>query len=1418
MKSLGLDKYVAGLHKDEMAASYKVSKPEPDTVLQDLCDVNEQLLRETLRSCQLGSEQRMTDPQACRISSFWHDADPEGNARSFRRNLKQDTVEGYLAHWTQMLTFCWRGWQGNLFQGSLKDLARRTISKDRISDSEDGKGSDDDPDSGPSSSSSSSSSSSYRTGSADKTLYERYFRLTDRQRSCLANFAKKVDGYDDSTTTTSSDGSSGTDSDEDDREQRLAALRGPAIALARAIIQQHLAGSPFDSPLIAYVAMLSVNRFGSWEEPGSYNSHLSALVYCGQLWIFRFACEQADRQRSSPCVEKGQDQESDNDGLDEELDSQMRQYFVNTVSKPLSYILLWRRRLFSIAPITMVNRHAAWDLTKTTVTYRGHSISMDQVRLMCRKTIDRARYTLYSKLMFDVEHLPKLTPKDLQENDSERTPGWWFGKHSQNATILHGHKEALAEHVASTARLREMYMEERCGPAGQTTLMWRKNTISLYRELVQDFLRDIAPVTHLGSGPPVRAPEFMSPMWRNTERLRHIQLRYGKVVLHLVEHKMMSTTGKPVNNIRFLCDELGELLVNYLVYVVPLLESMAWYDGSKSPADAFLWVDADGKRWPETRFSDILKAACKRAEVPEVGTMVWRQMSSAIINTHFDDAVDRSCLAAVALGAEESSRDIDEDGRDSLAASLVSMSNHSLRTHRMSYANDSPFANVWDGMLVKSHRASVAWAKFFGLDRGADEPERTDAAIATSSPSSPPSSQHGRKRGISATSGSEVVSDVARKIQNVGGSQNKRHWSGTALLAEARKLYRNDKLGWRCPEQEQALRLVANRAPEVLLILATGSGKSLTFMLGSSLPGSRTTIVIVPLVLLRLDLVRRCRLMNIEPVLWKSSKDVAVGMDSGPALLFVSVEVAIGPGFRQYARRLYDTGNLERFVFDECHLIQTSAHYRKSMARLSMLRELPVPFVYMTATLPPRLEAVLCQRHHMGRVSVVRGCSKRPNISYNVEHVHPPPGEAFLPHVCSIVRERWDSAPTSEWKAPRVMVFLRSCNSAEEAAEQLGCEFYHREIGSVKEKEDRLARWISGESGSPFLACTTAAGPGVDYPHVRWVVHIEDPYGLIDYAQESGRAGRDEEPAGATVFMKRDPKQGAPPTPLDHPDPADDQALKDYLGGADCRRLSFARDLDQPQHWKSCEIGDDVCDVCKKEQQIEVGDSNSNNVEVQREDRREDDEEVHSNSKKERQEEEQYHTLTNEETEVTLEKEGGVIRLRRQQMEEQHQIDEYLLRLSIVRDTCMLCRILTPRARWEHKMDDCPQQHKWDYIRSKQMVVQGRKGAKRWLPGYAACYLCGQPQDICRQWDKGQRRDVVKGCKYRDLVMPAIWGLWTAGGFDREWIKGRLVVQVNDEKEALIAAGRVIEFGGRQCVLGIQVFAALLERWEVGVL
>jgi hypothetical protein len=51
---------------------------------------------------------------------------------------------------------------------------------------------------------------------------------------------------------------------------------------------------------------------------------------------------------------------------------------------------------------------------------------------------------------------------------------------------------------------------------------------------------------------------------------------------------MMGTTGKNINNIRFLPEEQGELLVNYLIYVVPVLDSIAWEEDIRSAASPYI--------------------------------------------------------------------------------------------------------------------------------------------------------------------------------------------------------------------------------------------------------------------------------------------------------------------------------------------------------------------------------------------------------------------------------------------------------------------------------------------------------------------------------------------------------------------------------------------------------------------------------------------------------------------------------------------------------------------------------------------------------------------------------------------------------------------------------------------------------------
>ena len=210
------------------------------------------------------------------------------------------------------------------------------------------------------------------------------------------------------------------------------------------------------------------------------------------------------------------------------------------------------------------------------------------------------------------------------------------------------------------------------------------------------------------------------------------------------------TTRKNVNNIRFLLDQLGELLVNYLAYPIRVLQSIAQQEDVKYTISPYLQVDVDRMRQQPKRFASILKSACKRAGVPQIGIAVQRQMSSAIINTHFDQA-DRECFT-IAQDANVSNNDIEEDGADLLAATLVSMLNHSLRIHWQAYTNVSPFANVQDSKLVKSYRASEVQATFFRISRSEKGVPNTQVQVCR------------RKRGLSDIA---IELGAARKVLNI---------------------------------------------------------------------------------------------------------------------------------------------------------------------------------------------------------------------------------------------------------------------------------------------------------------------------------------------------------------------------------------------------------------------------------------------------------------------------------------------------------------------------------------------------------------------------------------------------------------------------------------------------------------------------
>ncbi|KAK6414097.1 hypothetical protein LTR95_017782, partial [Oleoguttula sp. CCFEE 5521] len=199
-----------------------------------------------------------------------------------------------------------------------------------------------------------------------------------------------------------------------------------------------------------------------------------------------------------------------------------------------------------------------------------------------------------------------------------------------------------------------------------------------------------------------------------------------------------------------------------------------------------------------------------------------------------------------------------------------------------------------------------------------------------------------------------------------------------AFLEGVRKLYGNEIIAWKSSEQEQALTTIMSWMEQVIAILTTGAGQSLLFMLPCSLPDAGITILVMPLVALRGDLLRRLQEHRIDHVEWLP------GEKRESSLILLTVGAASTRDLLKYARALVTRQKRDRIVIDECRLTVTAASYRQSMVDLTYIRSLRTQFVYLTATLPPSMQAEFQERNFLVRSRVIRASNNRPNLFYVV--------------------------------------------------------------------------------------------------------------------------------------------------------------------------------------------------------------------------------------------------------------------------------------------------------------------------------------------------------------------------------------------------------------------------------------------------
>jgi ATP-dependent DNA helicase RecQ len=368
---------------------------------------------------------------------------------------------------------------------------------------------------------------------------------------------------------------------------------------------------------------------------------------------------------------------------------------------------------------------------------------------------------------------------------------------------------------------------------------------------------------------------------------------------------------------------------------------------------------------------------------------------------------------------------------------------------------------------------------------------------------------------------------------------------------------------------------------DALVLMPTGGGKSLCYQIPAIVrqrAGQGVSIVVSPLIALMHDQVGALLEAGVAAAFLNSSlsseesQAVEKSLLRGEiTLLYVAPERLNTPRFLALLDSLVERGELALFAIDEAHCVSQWGHdFRPEYRALAVLAErFPgVPRVALTATADALTREDMIERLQLQHARTFISSFDRPNIRYQL--VEKKDATAQL---VRFIRDEHSSANGHD----AGIVYCQSRRRVEEVAGMLNdagfqAMAYHAGMDTPdrQRNQDRFLR----EEGWVMVA-TIAFGMGIDKPDVRFVAHLDMPKNIEGYYQETGRAGRDGEPANA--WMAYGLQDVVNQRRMIDESPAAD-AFKQVLRGkldallslaeaSDCRRvrlLSYFGELSQP--------------------------------------------------------------------------------------------------------------------------------------------------------------------------------------------------------------------------------------------------------------
>lgn len=954
------------------------------------------------------------------------------------------------------------------------------------------------------------------------------------------------------------------------------------------VIFQRVRGNAFTSALLHFLAILGINEETfRLRDANDYSYMLAGVVYCTRVLAIEIILPSGAREAQD---------EADDRRFRRVRDDYLADGTYSVVSKMLSLLAYGKTIALSHSNAGTTQ----WEDGRKVMRYRGQPISLARLQRMVHDVIDEAADKLWTELMWTQQNGRFDIPLDKLEDDVTFTKrGISFVTNRRNG--LMDKRGWMLERAFAHPEGRKLHPGE----------SWSKLPVLKYLRQVDRFRELLLFLVHVTGGQPARGSEITTIRFRNGFlQDRNVFAMAGQMVIVTRYHKSQSQFDKPKVIPRFLPWRVGQLLAVYLVYVQPLEQFLGEEVRGFGYSD-YVWSNEFGP-WATDRLTKIISRETRKGLGVRLTTLDYRHVAIGVgrevVGNHFargyveeaseveeaemddDDGLEISAGRSSEIGANRygvsldvikhlSSRSIDtfrplstewhtffglQSFRQaagqkraaharSESSSIGSEQQQEQRRSTLMMQNNGVYG--WAEMVARyGQRGGASGSSvlvqsddFYSGLHSSPHPQTTPQTASTAvDPSFLPQTPQPHLYGLGLvtpgmTGGLEASPLWYRSQAVVNRPQERRAVKEEELQKAMQKALGSDNVRFRSEEQRQALHAVVSKddSTPLVVVLPTGGGKSLLFMAPACLNDPGITVVVVPYRALLNNLLDKAKQVGIDCVEWTHAEV------NPAALVFVSADKVMP--FMSYAQVMDSKGLLRRVFVDESHLTFTSSDWRPKLEKVRLVRGLRVPTIMLTATLPTLLEFELEASMAAQMAQYIRAVTTRIRTRYTVDIC---PAGSLWERAIEVCRRT-----KGHLRRRRGVVYSRSRKQCEDLSEELGCAYYH--AGAVDHQE-RLDQWL--QRGGLIVA-TSALGTGVDFPGVVCTLHVDVPYGMIDFAQESGRAGRAGEDVDSVIIVE----EGRVETlaELSRGSAGLDQYVMDqYITTRGCRRLVMSRYLD----------------------------------------------------------------------------------------------------------------------------------------------------------------------------------------------------------------------------------------------------------------